>query len=165
MRAGEYWGLAESLPETDIRRGSLSRLLQLRNFKNPVKEHGLNSEMGGAIGPVCWGRGRGGEVRAGRLGWAGYSTKSSGSLHAERNLALSAHSSSSDLSARAKPAGLAPKRENFLEALGWCGVIPAAPFREGRVHALKKGDSSQKPTWLDPWRAFTPEGCSSPRAP
>lgn len=78
------------------------------------------------------------------LSWTGYSTKSSGSLCAEQELALPARSSSSDLSSRAKPVGLAPRRETSwgsrtMESSSVQACLasfsPAAHFRESKVYS------------------------------
>lgn len=122
----------------------------------------------GAVGVGGWGGAWVWDVLL--LGWTGYSTKSSGSLCAEQDLALPAHSSSSDLSARTKHAGLAPKRETSLrlsdggvrQSAGLLSILSYQLLTLGRakctVHGLKEGDSNQKPAWLDPWRALTHEG-------
>lgn len=120
---GSWWTLwASKIIAREVTSEDIPKTVPIKEFqKSRQRTQALKqvSEMGSAVRPVCWG--------VLLSGWTGYSTKSWGSLRAKQELALPAPSSSSDLSTRAKLAGLAPERETSLGL--WDGGVGQSASR------------------------------------
>lgn len=124
--------------------GAPSQELQLRNFKNPGKEHKLSSEMGGAIRPVCWGWAGGGGVAGGGppLGLDRLFYKKLRITARRAGSGTSCSLIQLRLVCQSQTCRAGSQDRNFLEALGWWSRAVCRPAEHPSSSCSLQGGQS-----------------------